>query len=307
MTTQSTVMVTGASGFIASHLIPVLNSEGYHVVGVDRLPLSRIQESKLFTFQQDDIANISDLNGIDYVIHLACETNIPATINDPVGTTYNNVDLGIRLLELAKQAGVKKFLFPSTASLYGNQPTPWNESLQAYPTEPYSLQKYSFECFCRYYAENGLPTVIFRLFQVFGEKQRADQVLSKFYECRQTGKPIPIMQSPDQTGSQSAKRDWVYAGDIAKVFCMALASNEVGKGEIINIASGKTHTIGEIAELISDKVEYIPKRSFDLDEHLADVKKAKELLHWEATTDIKDWLIKYVKSIPTPSSLTQAL
>ena len=288
-------LVTGASGFIATHMVPALLQQGLDVVGVDRLPCTRIVPAARFTFIQKDIADLDSLDGFDFVIHLAFATNIPESIRDPVGTTYNNIDLGVRTLQLAKEAGVKKFLSPSTASLYGNQPLPWREDMSAYPSEPYSLQKYAMERFCRYYATVGLPTVVFRLFQVFGENQRHDTALAKFFRCKQEGTPIPITQT--EAGMQSAKRDFVYAGDIARAFCMALQSDAIGKGEIINIASGYNYTIREIAELISDQIAFIPKRSFDLDEHLADVALAKKLLGWTATTDVKAWLREYVKTV----------
>ncbi len=294
---ETKVMVTGASGFIASHFVPALIKAGFYVVGVDRLPCTLVAASKQFEFIQQDIEELKDVHGCDYVVHLAFETSIPGSIQDPVGTTYNNVDLGVKMLQLSKEGGVKKFLYPSTASLYGNQPLPWREDMHVFPAEPYSLQKYAMERFCRYYAANGLPTVVFRLFQVFGENQRQDQVLAKFLRCKREGKPIPITQTAAQDGAKSAKRDFVYVGDIAQAFCMAIASSTVGKGEIINIASGYNRSIREIAEIISSEIEFIPRRSFDLDEHLADVSLAKKLLGWTASTDIKPWLTEYCASL----------
>lgn len=283
------VLVTGASGFLASHIIPTLLEAGNRVVGVDRRKC-RLPKHRNFTFLQKNISGLGALRGVDYVIHLACATNIPKSIQDPVATTHDNIQLGVKMLELARQAGVKKFLFPSTASLYGSQPTPWKEDLRAFPNEPYSLQKYTMEKFCEYYARNGLPTVIFRFFQVFGENQRRDTALAKFLRCRRENKPIPITRTTAQAGFQSARRDFIYAGDIAKACLAALESVRAGNGEIINIASGYTYTIQEIAELISDKIEFIPKRAFETDEHWADISRAKELLNWKPQTDIKDWL-----------------
>lgn len=293
--TKGKVLVTGASGFIASHMVPALIKAGYSVTGLDRLPCTYIPLSEHYSFIQKDIEDVTDIKGFDYVIHLAFMTSIPGCIQDPVGTTYNNVDLGVKILQLAKEAGVKKVLYPSTASLYGNQPLPWREELPAFPNEPYSLQKYTMERYLRYYAGIGLPTVIFRLFQVFGERQRQDQVLAKFFRCRKEGSPIPVTQT--EGGGESAKRDFVYAGDIADAFCMALASDKVGKGEIINIASGYNYSILEIAKIVSDNIQSIPRRSFDLDEHLADVSVAKKLLGWTAKTDVKDWLRSYLKTL----------
>ena len=178
------VLVTGASGFLASHLIPALLRADYKVTGIDRRPCS-LPRHRRFKFVKQDISRLTSLDGVDAVIHLAFATNIPKSIADPVGTTRNNVDYGVKPLELAKQAAVKRFIFPSTASLYGDQPTPWSETLPVYPAEPYSLQKYAMERFCRYYGAKGnVPTVIFRLFQVFGENQRPDTALAKFFECR---------------------------------------------------------------------------------------------------------------------------
>ncbi len=291
------VLVTGASGFIASHVVPALLKAGYSVTGIDRLPCKKIPPQANFEFIQKDLADVDSLEGFDYLIHLSFATNIPKSILDPIGTTYNNLDLGVKTLELAKQAGIKKFLYPSTASLYGSQPTPWKEDLRVYPAEPYSLQKYGLEMFCEYYAKNGLPTVIFRLFQVFGENQREDTALYKFYMCRKEGKPIPITQTTAQAGFQSAKRDFVYTGDIAQAFIKAIESDKVGAGEIINIASGYTYTMKEVAEIISDKIEFIPKRGFESDEHWADISKAKALLDWKPETDIKVWMKEFVKTI----------
>ncbi len=277
--------------------MPALLERGFSVLGVDRLPCVHLLPAERFEFRQMDIDDLHSLEGMDYVIHLAFATSIPGSMQDPVGTTYNNIDLGVKMLQRAKEAHVKKFLYPSTASLYGNQPLPWRETMSAYPAEPYSLQKYALERFCQYYAAQGLPTVIFRLFQVFGERQRADQVLAKFFQCRKEGKPIPVTQTDQGGNGASARRDFVYVGDIAEIFCEALTSDRVGKGEIINIASGSNYTIREIAELISSQIEIIPKRSFDLDEHLADITKAKELLGWKAKTDIKAWLRNHLKTL----------
>jgi nucleoside-diphosphate-sugar epimerase len=276
-------------------VVPALLARGAIVTGLDYQPCTLIPASKNYSFIQKNISEVNSLAGFEYVIHLAFATSIPGSIQDPLGTTYNNIDLGIKILELAKQAGVKKLLYPSTASLYGNQALPWKEGMPVFPSEPYSLQKYTMERFCRYYAANGLPTGIFRLFQVFGENQRHDTALAKFFRCKKEGKPIPITQTADPT--KSARRDFVYTGDIAEAFCLAIPSPNIGKGEIINIASGHTYTIREVAECISTNIEFIPKRGYDLDEHLADVSLAKELLGWTAKTDIKDWLARYVPTL----------
>lgn len=290
------IIVTGASGFLASHLIPHLLSSGHKVTGIDRRPCA-LPSHEWFTFVQEDIKDTRTFDGADAVVHFAFATNIPYSIQFPVETTYNNVVLGVRMMELSRQANVKKFIYPSTASLYGTNPLPWREDMQVQAAEPYSLQKFANEQFGQYYAKNGLPTVIFRFFQVFGENQRNDTALYKFFQCRKEGKPIPITQTTAQAGFSSAKRDFIYAGDIARVILQAILSDRVGHGEIINIASGYNYTIQEIAEIISDKIEFVPKRGFESDEHLADISKAKELLGFRPQTDIKAWLKEFVKTL----------
>src|SRR6266550_4683548 len=106
------VLVTGASGFIASTLIPSFLKAGYTVVGIDRLDCTFIPKQKGFTFIKKDLEDVDSLAGFDYVVSLAFATNIPKSIIDPMGTTYNNLDLGVKMLELSKQAGVKKFIYP---------------------------------------------------------------------------------------------------------------------------------------------------------------------------------------------------
>ncbi len=290
------IIVTGASGFIASHVIPHLLSQGHKVTGIDRRPCA-LPKHEWFTFVQQDINDTQSFESADAVVHLACTTNIPYSIQFPVETTFNNVVLTVRMLELARFAHVKKFIYPSTAALYGTNPLPWREDMPAHAAEPYSLQKYMGEQFCEYYAKNGLPVVILRFFQVFGENPRSDTVLYKFFQCRKEGKPIPITQTASPAGSSSAKRDFIYAGDIARAVLQTILSDRVGHGEIINIASGYNYPIREIAELISDKIEFIPKRGFETDEHLADVTRARDFLGFRAQTDIKAWLKEHMKTL----------
>jgi len=124
------VMVTGCSGFIAHHLIRALRYKGYHITGVDKRPISW-EHSRPNQFIQTDVRDLGfrDLNGMDYIFHLAFSTNIPNSIRHPIETTRDNIDMTIHLFEYAKDAGVGGILFPSTASLYSHNPTPWTEDM----------------------------------------------------------------------------------------------------------------------------------------------------------------------------------
>ena len=128
---------------------------------------------------------IQDLKDIDYVIHLAFSTNIQNSIKNPVDTTKNNVAMTIKLLSLSSRLKIKKFVFPSTASMYGDNPLPWNENMISDPGEPYSWQKISCEYALKmWYNRYNLPTTILRLFQVFGENQRKDTAIAAFINAK---------------------------------------------------------------------------------------------------------------------------
>ena len=282
------VMVTGASGFLAQHIMPQIKGE---VIGVDKRPLPAYQPNK---FLLTDVNNLGfrDLMGVDYVIHLAWRTNIPDCMRHPVQSTKDNVDMSMHLLEFCKEAGVKKFLFPSTASLYGTNPTPWSENLSPNPTEPYSLQKLAIEYACQMYSQSyDLPTVIFRFFQVFGEYQREDTALSAFIKAKKEGKPITLTETTAQSSFKSGQRDFIYAGDLAKAVVLAMESDKTGNGEIFNVASGKIHTMEEIAAALEAEVKWIPRRPYEVERHLGDITKLKAL-GWQPEVDVIDWLKK---------------
>src|SRR3990167_5008395 len=214
---QTKVLITGCAGFISHHLIKECQGRGWYVVGVDKRPIPK-GHTRPDLFLLTDVSDLGfkDLLDVDYVFHLAWRTNIPDCQRHPEESTNDNIDMSIHLLEVAKEAKVKKFLFPSTASLYGNNPTPWHEELKPDPIEPYSWQKLSIEYACQMYAKQGLPTVIFRFFQVFGEFQREDTVLAAFQRSIKEGKPVTLTETTAQSTFKSGQRDFVYAGDLAE-------------------------------------------------------------------------------------------
>lgn len=284
------VLITGYSGFIGGHLAKACFERGWDVIGVDKRPFTHITPHK---FILDDIRNLGfrDLSGVDYVFHLGWRTNIPDCQRHPEESTKDNIDMSIRLLQFAKEAGVKKFLFPSTASLYGNNPTPWKEDMPPCPIEPYSWQKLAIEYACQMYSKSyGLPTVIFRFFQVFGEGQREDTAIAAFLKAKNEGRPITLTETTAQSSFRSGQRDFIYAGDVAEALILAAKSKETGNGEVFNIGSGKLHTMEEIAKAIGSEVVWIPRRPYEVEQHLADIRKTKKILKWEPKTDIIKWL-----------------
>ena len=288
------IIITGCSGFLGHHLIGKGLEMGWQVIGIDKRPIppGHLLPSQ---FIQTDVFDLEaeDLRDVQYVVHLAFAVNIPNSVRHPERTTYQNIDMTIHLLEVCKEAGIKKFLFPSTASLYSKNPTPWTEDMPPLPVEPYSWQKLSCEYACKLYSQ-FFPTIIFRLFQVFGEFQRKDSALYAFQQAKKDGKLVNITRNMFQSTFETCQRDFIYAGDIAEAMITALESEDVKSGEIFNIASGKVHTMEEIAKAIKAKINWIPMRDYEVVRHEGNIDKIKAL-GWKPTTDILQWL----ETIPT--------
>ena len=283
------IMVTGSSGFLAQHIIPEFQKNGNEVIGVDTRPETWVQSDR---FIQEDVRNLKyrDLLGIDYVVHLAWRTNIPDCSRHPEDSTNDNIDMTIHLLEVAKEAGVKKVFFPSTASLYGNNPTPWTEDMVAAPIEHYSWQKLACESACRMYAQSlGLETVVARFFQIFGEYQRDDTALAAFLRAKKNGKPITLTETVAQSAFRSGQRDFIYAGDVAKAVYLLTMDERAKGGEIYNVSSGNCNTMQEIAEAIGAEVVWIPRRPWEVERHEGDISKLKAL-GWSPQINVIDWL-----------------
>ena len=283
------IMITGSAGFLAQHLIPKFQKEGHFVVGVDKRP----ERHKSDFFIQDDVRNLGyrDLLGVDAICSMAWRTNIPDCSRHPEDSTNDNIDMTIHLLEVAKEAGVKKVFFPSTASLYGSNPTPWKEDMTPSPIEHYSWQKLACESACKMYAQSlGLETVVARFFQIFGEHQREDTALAAFLRAKKNGQPITLTETTAQSSFKSGQRDFVYAGDVAEAVYLLTTHPHVGGGEIYNVG-GTVHTMEEIAEAIGSEVKWIPRRTWEVERHEADLSKL-QTLGWCPKTDVIQWLKK---------------
>lgn len=298
------VLITGVSGFIAPHLAEIALEEGWEVVGVDKRACTdqdgvfSFLENPKFTFLHKDARDLtySDLDGVDYIFHFGFVTNIPFSTNSPIATTEENLGMMTRILSLASEANIKKVLYPSTASLYGYNKTPWREDMPADPIEPYSFQKVACEQMLRmWHNMRGLKTATLRLYQVFGENQRPDTALAAFFRSRVTGKPITLTRTTAQSSFDSAQRDFIYNKDVARAFIAAALSDKVGAGEIINIASGNVYTVREVAEKIGGQITFIERRGYEVERHEADLTRTRELIpDWKPQVDILDWIPEQV-------------
>jgi len=295
-------LVTGAAGFIAPHIVNEFLDRGWEVMGIDIVECdvdSNIKHEN-YNFQIMDVRNLTenDIKGVDYIVHLAFVTNIPNSIANPLDTTKDNIDMTSYILRLAEKAKIKKFLFSSTASQYGNNPIPWVETMSSDPIEPYSWHKLSCEYACKMWTScYGLPTTIFRFFQVFGENQRKDTAISAFIRSKKNGTPITLVETTAQSSFKTGRRDFIHVSDLAEAVALAAISEKTGKGEILNIGFGKATTMEDVAKAIGGEITFIPKRKFEVETHLADISKTKELLGWEPKIEILDWVKSFVKSV----------
>lgn len=285
------ILITGVSGFLGHHITKECQKKGWYVVGVDKRPFNG-KHARPDLFIQADVRDLGfrDLMGIDYVAHMAFVTNIPNSVRHPKETTSDNIGMTIHLLELCKETGVKKFFFPSTASLYSNNDVPWKEYMEPFPIEPYSWQKLACEQLCRMYSHiYKVPTVVGRFFQIFGEFQREDTALAAFLKAKEGGKVITLTETTAQSSFRSGRRDFIYAGDVAEAVSRLLENEEYAHGEIFNVASGKTTTMEEVANAIGGEIRWIPKREYEVEVHHGDISKL-EKLGWNPKVNIIAWL-----------------
>lgn len=299
------VLITGVSGFIGPHIAEACLKKGWDVLGVDLLDFDYNAIAcdfhiPQFVFEKRDVRSLTeeDLAGITYIFHLAFVTNIPNSIREPLATTIDNVGIEAFLFDLAKKIEVKKLVFATTASLYGNNPTPWREDMPPYPIEPYSWQKLCGEYALKTWSACfGLQSCGLRLFQVFGENQRKDTAMAAFFRARKEGKPITLTETTAQSSFRTGQRDFIYVKDVARAFVLAAESEKTGKGEIINVGTGKVTTMEDIAKTIGGEVIFIPRRGFEVERHEADITRARELLGWEPSVEVIPWLTEFVKTL----------
>ena len=278
------VVVTGGAGFIGTHLVRALRERGDEVVIVD-LPGHDIA---------DAAALLPLFAGAECVFHVAAKPRVQYSIEHPRETHESNVTGTFNVLLAARDAGVKRVVFSSSSSVYGNAlQLPLSESVPANPISPYALHKYIGEQYCRLFSGiYALPTVSLRYFNVYGPGASAEGayalVIAKFLQQRTEGKPLTI------TGDGTQTRDFTHVRDVVQANLLAAESPSVGHGEVINIGAGKNASVNTIAELIGGSVEHVTSR---LEPHdtLADNTLAKKLLGWEPTVKLEEGIAELKK------------
>ena len=293
------VVVTGGGGFIGSNLSHALVNAGFDVHMIDRDPSLRLNTlPKEATLHKTDIRWTDKIQpifeGADVVFHTAAVPRVPYSIEHPVETTDENITGTVSILTAAARAKVRRVVYSSSGSASGEQKTlPLVETMIANPVNPYGLQKYVGELFAAMWPKiYGIQTVSLRYFNVYGPGLDPNGpyalAIGKFLMARKNGTPITIF------GDGTITRDFTNVKDIVRGNILAAESANVGKGEVINIGSGRNITIQALAEMFGGEIVYGPPR-IEAHDSLADIRKAKELLGWEPQVKLEDGIAELKK------------
>ena len=293
-------LVTGGAGFIGSNLVDYLIEQGHEVICVDNESAECNDKFYWNDKACNIIGDITDYDfikncfkDVDYVFHLAAESRLQPAIKNPIEAVYKNCVGTTTILQCAREAGVKRFVYSSTSSGYGFNPSPNVETQPDDCLNPYSASKVAAEKFCKMYSDlYGLETVVLRYFNVFGERSpRRGQyapVIGIFDRQRLSGEALTIV------GDGTQRRDFIYVGDVAKANLIAAEATLDKKyfGQVFNIGSGINYSVQEIADAISDNQTYIPKRDGEMETTWSNIEKASEILSWKPEVDVLEWIKK---------------
>ncbi len=309
MTDHRRALVTGGAGFIGSHLVDRLVREGWKVRVLDDLSSGRLENLShsldAIELVEGDLADPTQIRDavqeVEVVFHQGAVPSVPRSVAEPLRTHRVNVNGTLGLLEAARQAGVRRVVFASSSSAYGNTPTlPKVESMPPSPRSPYALQKYTAETYCRLYTRfYGLETVALRYFNVFGPRQDpASQyaaVVPLFATACLQGKAPRVHGDGEQT------RDFTFVEDTVRA--NVLAADAEAAGEVVNIAGGRRTSLNQLLGVLADltgadvQAEYSAPRAGDVRDSLADLTKASTLLGYEPQVSIQEGLERTVAHI----------
>ena len=305
---MKSVLVTGGAGFIGSHLVDRLLREGWRVTVVDNFDpfyspvvkrrniLDHLKHQSYTLIE----TNVCDYEGLckqlsgdyDVIVHLAAKAGVRPSLQDPFGYYEVNVRGTQNLLELAKEWGVKQFVFASSSSVYGVNPNlPWREEDSVLrPISPYGVTKVAGELLGHMYSHvYGIRFVALRIFTAYGPRQRPDLAIHKFANLMLQEKPIPIY------GDGSSVRDYTYIDDLVDGICRAM--NYSGAlYEVVNLGSGRPVRLLELVRALEEvlkveaRIEFLPPQAGDVPQTWADTAKAEKLLGWRPQTTLSEGL-----------------
>jgi UDP-glucose 4-epimerase len=310
------VLVTGGAGFIGSNLVDRLLAEGHDVTVIDNESSDAHDQfywnpsAKNYKYDINDYMMVRKLyEGVDTVFHLAAEARIQPCIVDPLKAVEANMLGTASVLQCARVCGVKRVIYSSTSSAYGLKNTP--PLVETMPNDclnPYSVTKTGGEELCKMYSKMyGLQTIIFRYFNVYGERQplrgQYAPLIGIFLRQRAAGEPMTIV------GDGNQRRDFTHVSDVVEANIKASEFTapeydirDIGScqvytnwewGQVDNIGTGRNHSVNEIATMMGGKTINIPPRQGESRITLANASKAREHLGWTAKVRLEDWITEH--------------
>ena len=298
-------LVTGAAGFIGSHIVDRLLAEGHRVIGIDNFSggrpenIAHLKGEDRFDFREMDICEHDALAGamrnVDRVFHIAGIGDIVPSIEAPLDYHRANVDGTVSCLEAARANGVSRFLYAASSTCYGLAefyPTPEDHPIS--PEYPYALTKYMGEELVLHWAHvYGLSATSLRLFNVYGPRSRTTgaygAVFGVFLAQKLAGKPYTVVGDGEQT------RDFTYVSDVADAF-FTVSESDI-PGEALNVGSGGSYSINRLVDLLGGEKMYIPKRPGEPDQTFADISRIQATTGWRAKVEFEDGVRRMLEHI----------
>jgi len=314
----NTWLITGVAGFIGSNLLEALLNLNQHVVGLDNFSTGTIKNLddvrnslhgdkwQNFKFIEGDIRNVKDCrnscDGVDYILHQAAIGSVTRSIEDPIYTNENNIAGFLNIVLAARDAKVKRFVYASSSSVYGDHPVlPKIEENTGKPLSPYAITKYVNELYADVFMRiYGLQVIGLRYFNVFGPRQDPNStyaaVIPKWFSALLHGEPVYI------NGDGETTRDFCFVDNVVQANILsACVRNENALGQVYNIAFSEQNTLKQLFYLIRDETSkqnngvaagaepvYREFRAGDIRYSLADISKAKELIGYHPKYSLRD-------------------
>lgn len=297
-------VVTGGAGFIGGHMVDCLVERGFAVRAIDNMVGGREENLALHRGNPDVVLEQRDIRsyapddplfrGAKYVIHFAGIGDIVPSIERPMEYMSANVQGTVHMLECARHAGVRKFVYAASSSCYGLAKTPTTEDHPIEPKYPYALSKYQGEqAAFHWHQVYKLPVNSIRIFNAYGTRSRTSgaygAVFGVFLRQRIAGKPYTVVGDGTQT------RDFLYVTDVARAFLAAAETERTGR--IYNLGAGKPQSVNRLVELLGGEVTYIPKRPGEPDCTWADITRITTELGWKPQVSFEEGVANIVANI----------
>ena len=308
------ILITGGAGFIGSTLADRLLSYSNDIIVIDnfndfydpKIKENNIKNNlnnknyKLYRGDIEDCEFVKKIfreNKINSVVHIAAHAGIYSSIQNPLACAKTNIDGTINILNAMQEFGVKKIVFASSSSVYGNcRKEKFSEDMKtAEPISPYAATKSACEQFIYTYSKlYNIQAICLRFFTVYGPKQRPDLAIRKFAELMEQDKPIPVY------GDGTTIRDYVYIDDVIEALLSALKYDK-SQYEIINIGSGLPVTLNQMIETIEKfigkkaKINRLPMQAGDVNKTVSDISKAKKLLNYYPKVSFEEGIRKFIE------------